>query len=354
MSMSGSPVRKPLGQWLLEERVVDGPALKLALAEGAREGRRLGEALVAAGLADARDVGRCLALQHDLLWLTLAGSPPAADALRRVPVGLAQRLRMVPVRVLVGTVGSTLLVAAAEPPSPAALEELAACVGMAVEPALCTPAELDQALGFYDALQLSMMPLESDQDPGHSERELPTLLTDVSADPDPVISALVDADVAAAGAPTAPGDVVIVRLQREVAQLSVRVAALEGALEAAQRTAEQADLLRAQLCLVQGQVDALLGERHASPPLPVLRPTRGVASAVPPPPPEPTPPDGVGTLFDGIRASPPPLLHPSVPPPLPRRRSTAPPPKEDACGQGPTQTPFASLLAEATNPRRPR
>jgi hypothetical protein len=154
--------RKPLGQWLVDERVVDELSLQRALAEQRRHGGRLGDRLVRQGSLSARDLGRCLALQHDLLWVSLGLSPPAADALRRVSGATARQLGAVPVTVLSGTLSNMLLVAFAEPPPESTLAWLRSETGMQVEPALADPEEVQHALRFYEALHLPMMRAEHD------------------------------------------------------------------------------------------------------------------------------------------------------------------------------------------------
>ena len=117
-----APVRRPLGEILIERGLIDEAQLNQALREGAETGERLGEVIVRHRWATEDDVARALAEQWGLSYVERSSIWFDADALTRLSREDAQRLKALPTRVE----GDRVVVAVAEPTEQrlAALEAL--------------------------------------------------------------------------------------------------------------------------------------------------------------------------------------------------------------------------------------
>ena len=106
-----TPARVPLGRLLIDGGFISQHELDDALYEGSRTGERLGEIVVARGLATEDDVARLLAEQWGLEYVDRTSIWFDAVALGRLSREDAQRLEALPTRVENGQV----VVAVAEP-----------------------------------------------------------------------------------------------------------------------------------------------------------------------------------------------------------------------------------------------
>jgi cellulose synthase/poly-beta-1,6-N-acetylglucosamine synthase-like glycosyltransferase len=102
-----APVEAPerpklLGEFLLEQGMVNEVELREALQEQERSGGRIGEVLLHAGVIDERALAQALADQLRLPLLDVAAFEPDPAALELVPEPLARRYRFIPLAVREG------------------------------------------------------------------------------------------------------------------------------------------------------------------------------------------------------------------------------------------------------------
>ncbi|MBI5496756.1 MAG: hypothetical protein HY904_17215 [Deltaproteobacteria bacterium] len=185
--------RKPLGWWLLHERVLDVKSLESALEDQRAQGGRLGDVLVASGRVRKADLFRCLALQVGLPFVSLHGTPPARQALDLLTAAEARELRVIPLAFRHEDGEKVLRVAVGPPERRYLARRLEDRTHMRVDAVLCDPAELAGALEFYESLGTPMMRPVNDDAPADE----PAFLPEEVPAADPHIQALVDADLAA-------------------------------------------------------------------------------------------------------------------------------------------------------------
>ena len=89
--------RRRLGEILMEWGVVTESMVQEALAHAQEEGIRIGEALVALGLADEEDVTKALATQYDMEYVDLERQVLVPDLLSEVPEDIIRRHLVLPI-----------------------------------------------------------------------------------------------------------------------------------------------------------------------------------------------------------------------------------------------------------------
>ncbi|MEW5853644.1 MAG: hypothetical protein AB2A00_33015, partial [Myxococcota bacterium] len=147
--MSMSMVHRPLGQLLVQERLIDESTLGDLLREQRQTQRPLGRLVVENGHCTEKDVWRCLAKQHDLSWVDLGDASPQPEAISLLTPEVAKELGVLPLSVRWEGSARRLLVAVREPQDVRAVPALAEQTGCRVEAALCDPAQLRLALDRY-------------------------------------------------------------------------------------------------------------------------------------------------------------------------------------------------------------
>ena len=142
-----------LGQILVEAHVVTDDVIHEALARGARERRRLGEALVALGAATVEDVLKAVAAQQALPYLSAEKLPSTPPALKELSPQYLRQSVACPIVIE----GSTVTVATADPTDPRLLDELRQTLPLTIR--LCVASEpaileaIERAYGASTALQ---------------------------------------------------------------------------------------------------------------------------------------------------------------------------------------------------------
>ncbi|MHB8512533.1 MAG: PilT/PilU family type 4a pilus ATPase [Actinomycetota bacterium] len=126
------PAPKPLGEVLVEERVITREQLGAALERQKETGQFLGKVLLEMGLVDEPTLVEAVARQIGVPYIDLSARVPAPDLVAMIPGDIARKHCVVPV----GLDGSTILLAMAEPTNVAALREVAAITGYETKPAL--------------------------------------------------------------------------------------------------------------------------------------------------------------------------------------------------------------------------
>src|SRR3989304_1588434 len=116
----------PLGQILLEERLISDRDLQRALERQHATGERIGEALVALGAVNRADVLRALARQQGVPYLSREEFPSTLPVLQRVSPKYMRQYRFCPLSVETGT----LTIATADPVNPLVSDDLRQTLGL--------------------------------------------------------------------------------------------------------------------------------------------------------------------------------------------------------------------------------
>jgi general secretion pathway protein E len=137
-----APVRKRLGEILIERGKLDQANLDRALRLQAESGERLGALLVTLGLCAQRDVAEALALQLALPLVDANGYPEFPILEERVSARFLREARALPVREDEAELG----LAMADPTDAYTIGAFEMVTGRAVRPMVAIPTELDAAL----------------------------------------------------------------------------------------------------------------------------------------------------------------------------------------------------------------
>jgi general secretion pathway protein E len=137
-----APVRKRLGEILIERGKLDPTNLERALRLQAESGERLGSLLVTLGLCAQRDVAEALALQLALPLVDANGYPEFPILEERVSARFLREARALPVR----EDEAELALAMADPTDAYTIGAFEMVTGRAVRPMVAIPTELEAAL----------------------------------------------------------------------------------------------------------------------------------------------------------------------------------------------------------------
>ena len=134
-----------LGELLVARNSVSPDQVQAALASQRVNGGRLGLNLVELGFATREEVGALLSRQYGVPSIALGRFDIDARVIDLVPADLARAHQVVPI----DRSGPVLVVAAADPTSSRALEEVARVTGCTVKPVVAAEAEMLGALARY-------------------------------------------------------------------------------------------------------------------------------------------------------------------------------------------------------------
>ena len=134
-----------LGELLVARKSVSPDQVQAALASQRVNGGRLGLNLVELGFATREEVGALLSRQYGVPSISLSRFDIDARVIDLVPADLARAHQIVPI----DRSGPVLVVAAADPTSSRALEEVARVTGCTVKPVVAAEAEMLGALARY-------------------------------------------------------------------------------------------------------------------------------------------------------------------------------------------------------------
>jgi len=137
-----SATAQPLGQILLQARLITAPQLEQALALQQRDRLRLGEALVRLGFATEDDVAWALSTQLGLPYVHLRPDMVDPAALGCLPVDVARRLGVLPLLVTEGE----LAVAVADPTDRQVLDEVQRLSGLRPSPVVALASNIREVL----------------------------------------------------------------------------------------------------------------------------------------------------------------------------------------------------------------
>lgn len=135
--------RPRLGEFLVGAGRITPAQLQAALDEQAAWGGRLGQNLIDQGLIDERALADALARQLYLRIVDLDRTPPGDDAVRLLPVWLAERYGLI--ALAVSRERSKILVACADPTGNDGLREVRRVTGLVPVACIATPTQIDRA-----------------------------------------------------------------------------------------------------------------------------------------------------------------------------------------------------------------
>lgn len=138
--------RTRLGDLLVAAGVIDEAQLNVALAEQGRWETPLGMTLVRLGYLDEATMVRALASQLGLPVVALRGKRINAEIIELVSTELADKYRCLPLLINGDGDARRLYVGLEDPTKPGVVEELTEQIGMAIQPVLVAPAELDEGI----------------------------------------------------------------------------------------------------------------------------------------------------------------------------------------------------------------
>lgn len=137
---------KKLGAILVGLGLIDVDQERAALEYSARWGLPFGQTCVRMGLLDEQTVTQGLSVQMGAPSVSLATLAVPPEVLALVPAALAERDRMIPLRLDRGAGRPVLLVAVSNPRNLGPLDELAFRTGTRITAVLASDAELEAAL----------------------------------------------------------------------------------------------------------------------------------------------------------------------------------------------------------------
>ena len=137
-----APVRKRLGEILIERGKLDAPTLDRALRLQQESGEKLGALLVTLGVVAQREIAEALALQLGLPLMELGAYPEFPILEERVSARFLREMHALPVR----ESDTEVALAMADPTDSYTIGALAMVTGRVVRPLVAIPTELESAL----------------------------------------------------------------------------------------------------------------------------------------------------------------------------------------------------------------
>lgn len=135
-------VQKPLGEVLIDAKVITPQQLNEALELQKQKGGLIGQVLVGLGYTNEESIAQALTTQYGFPFLPLAGYEIDVEIAKTIPEKTAYQNGMV----VVDKVGMILTVAMSNPLNVKALEEVEAETGLKIQVYVCTATDLNEAL----------------------------------------------------------------------------------------------------------------------------------------------------------------------------------------------------------------
>lgn len=141
----GTPMRKRIGELLIEAGVISPRQLQDALARQERQGGKTVDTLIELGYMNEREFIRFLSAQPGTPSISLKNYAISDDVIALVPKEFAVKHEVFPI----DKMGKLLTVGMVCPLDRQAIEELETLTGLRVKPILCTQQEVRQAILRY-------------------------------------------------------------------------------------------------------------------------------------------------------------------------------------------------------------
>lgn len=164
-------MRKRLGELLVESGKITQDQLEKALLVHKRSGERLGRVLVQQGVVTENGLLEVLVRGLGISLVDLSATPPDKEAVRLIPMSLAERHGVIPLR----KKGNRLTVAMIDPTNFFAIDDLRMVTHCEIEPAMAAEADIlraiDQSYGVSDLVEKSVNQLNKEEYTYTSELE---------------------------------------------------------------------------------------------------------------------------------------------------------------------------------------
>ena len=169
----------PLGQLLVDGRILTEEQLRRVLEEKASSGQRLGEIAVSLGFTTERAIAGALAEQYELEYVDLDVAQLDRQAVALLPEELARRYEALPLRILED---GTLLLAVTDPTNLATADDLRLALGASFRIAVAERGQIDAAIARAYRRSLQLIIEEGDDASGEerSSNDISTLASSTS------------------------------------------------------------------------------------------------------------------------------------------------------------------------------
>ena len=132
----------PIGQLLVDERIITTEQLNLALEEQKKSRKRIGEVIADMGFASERDILRTLAQRLSVEYVDSPLFVVELDSVRLISESLARQYNILPIYLRAGT----LTIATNDPLDFACLEDVAMITGFDIRTVLSPQSEIERAI----------------------------------------------------------------------------------------------------------------------------------------------------------------------------------------------------------------
>ena len=153
-----APVRKRLGELLVETGLLSEENLTRALSEQRTRRKRLGEVIVALGMATEEEIAQALSIQLGIPLIDLANTPVEPQAIELIPEKVSRKHLIVPISIEV----RDLHIAMADPLSFEAFEDVRFASGYTIKPAIATCTDILWAIDQHYHLGASLSTIVKD------------------------------------------------------------------------------------------------------------------------------------------------------------------------------------------------
>jgi type IV pilus assembly protein PilB len=153
-----APVRKRLGDLLVETGLLSEENLTRALSEQRTQRKKLGEVIVALGMATEEEIAQALSIQLGIPLIDLANTPIEPQAIELIPEKVSRKHLLVPISIEV----RDLHIAMADPLSFEAFEDVRFASGYTIKPAIATRTDILWAIDQHYHLGASLSTIVKD------------------------------------------------------------------------------------------------------------------------------------------------------------------------------------------------
>ncbi|MBS2024067.1 MAG: hypothetical protein JST92_16820, partial [Deltaproteobacteria bacterium] len=152
------PPKKPLGQLLTEERIVDEHQLQSALGHQKQWGGKLGAILVQKGFCKEADVVRVLAKHLGIPIVNLREARIDPRAVKLIARPVAEKFRCLAYEITGAGRMEVVTIAMSEPTDLSVIDQLSFATGKRVKPMLCGDSEIAAAIALQYGAQQGAAP----------------------------------------------------------------------------------------------------------------------------------------------------------------------------------------------------
>lgn len=145
MSEEKKPVRHPLGEKLVEHKVITPEQLEIGLREQEKTAGALGETLVKLGFTTEEDILPIVAKQLNIPYVKIRELKIPPEVISKIPAKIAHHYKILPIKAL----DKTLTVAMSDPMDIHTLDDIKLLLGCSVEPVLAGPKDIEEGLKQY-------------------------------------------------------------------------------------------------------------------------------------------------------------------------------------------------------------